>query len=341
MILAGGMSTRLYPLTLELPKPLVPIAGEPNCLHVMRYLQSFGIKDIAINVYYHADQVKDRLGDGSECGVRLHYLNEAKLMGSAGAVKQMEGFFDGTFVVIGCDDLTDLNLEAVIAFHRKRRALATIALVRADDVSQYGVVILDENGKIVDFQEKPEPGTERSHLLNTGIYVFEPAILDWIEAGAFVDFGKNVFPALQAAGAPFYGIEMPGAYWCDIGTPSEYRRASNDVVSGHVRLLGASRPRGIPRDFVLGDDVVIDGDVRLGAGVRLGRRVHIAGPSVVGDGSSIGDDATVVRSIIWDNVSIGPRARLVDTIVGNSYAVAPDATLNDQIVANEPAEAAS
>ena len=158
MILAGGMSTRLYPLTHEVPKPLVPIAGEPVVAHTMRYLRSFGIEDVAINVHYHGEMVHERLGDGSEFGVRLHYLEESKLMGSAGAVKQMEGFFDDTFIVIGCDELTDANLDSLVAFHRKRKALATIGLVEMDDVEQYGVVILNDDGRITAFQEKPRAG---------------------------------------------------------------------------------------------------------------------------------------------------------------------------------------
>ena len=195
MILAGGMSTRLYPLTKQVPKPLVPIAGEPNSAHVMRYLRSFGIEEVAINVHYLADKIVDAFGDGSQYGLKLHYLHEEKLLGSAGAVKQMEDFLrDDTFVVVGCDGLTDLPLDRLAAFHKERDALATIALVLEEDVSQYGVVVADARGHIVEFQEKPAKGTERSHLVNTGIYIFEPEILDRIPAGRFYDFGNDVFP---------------------------------------------------------------------------------------------------------------------------------------------------
>src|SRR5579875_1614302 len=149
MLLAGGMSTRLYPLTRQVPKPLVPIAGEPISAQILRYLRSYGIEDVAINVHYHADQIRDAFGDGSRYGVRLHYLEEPKLMGSAGAVKQMGDFFrDDTFLVIGCDILTDADIDAIVAFHRKRNALATISLTHMDDVEQYGVVITDERGRI-------------------------------------------------------------------------------------------------------------------------------------------------------------------------------------------------
>jgi NDP-sugar pyrophosphorylase family protein len=341
MILAGGLSTRLYPLTRTVPKPLVPIAGEPNTAHVMRYLRSFGIQDVAMNVHYFADDIKRRFGDGSAYGVRLRYLDEPALMGSAGAVKPMEGFFEGTFVVIGCDDLTNAPLDRIIDFHRQSGAIATIGLVKADDVTEYGVVILDDSGKIVEFQEKPPKGTERSHLVNTGIYVFEPEILERIPSGEFYDFGKNVFPGLQQDCAPFYGLPLPGAYWCDIGTPSEYRRATNDVLTGRLRLLGDARTHGIPRDAVLGAGVEIEGEVRIGSRTHIGDRVRIIGPSVLGDDIVVGNEAVIERSILWDDVAIGAGALLRDSIVGIDYRVDPGARLVGEIVANEPEPVAS
>jgi NDP-sugar pyrophosphorylase family protein len=336
MILAGGLSTRLYPLTRQVPKPLVPIDGEPNSAHVMRYLRSFGIEDVAINVHYLANAIAAKFGDGSAFGVRLEYLHEAVLLGSAGAVKQMEHYFDETFVVVGCDDLTDLRLDALIDFHRKRGAIATIALVPAEDVTHYGVVVVDDTGRIVGFQEKPARGTEKSHLVNTGIYVFEPEIFKLIPAGEFWDFGKQVFPQLQSENAAFYGLELHGAYWCDIGTPGEYRRATNDVLSGKVRLPGA-RAKGIPPDAALGDDVLISGDVRIGARAKLGNGVRIIGPSVIGDSVFVGDGAIVERSIVWDRATIGNHAHIVDSIVGLAYEVPPGRAFRDAIVANEGA----
>jgi mannose-1-phosphate guanylyltransferase len=335
MILAGGMSTRLYPLTKQVPKPLVPVAGEPISAHILRWLRSFGYTDIAINVHYLAEQIHAAFGDGSQFGVQLNYLHEEKLMGSAGALKPLEPFFTDTFVVVGCDDLTDANLDALVSFHKKRNALATIGLVPADEVDQYGVVITDDDGRIVEFQEKPPKGTERSKLVNTGIYVFEPEIFASIPPATFYDFGKGVFPALLEAGAPFYGMRLNGAYWRDIGTPAEYRLATEDVLAGRVHLRGA-RTKGIPSGAQLGDDVHLDGDVRLGEGVTIGRRVRITGPSVIGDGVRIGDDATIDRSIVWDGATLGDRAALTNSIVGIGYDVASDTALVDRIVANEP-----
>ena len=323
MILAGGMSTRLYPLTKQVPKPLVPMLGEPISAHVMRWLASFGYTDVAMNVHYLAEAIEASFGDGSRYGVRVNYLHEAKLMGSAGAVKPLQSFFTDTFVVVGCDDLTDADLDALVAFHKDRGALATIGLIEAETVDQYGVVITGERGRIVDFQEKPPAGTERSKLVNTGIYVFEPAIFDYIPEATMYDFGREVFPALLQAGAPFYGMHLDGAYWRDIGTPSEYRLATEDALAGRIRLGGAPAP-----------GICIVGDVRLGKNVDFGRSVRIVGPTVIGDNVRIGDGTHVERSIVWDSVTIGDRVRVHGSIVGREYDVPNDTVLVDRIVAN-------
>jgi NDP-sugar pyrophosphorylase family protein len=335
MILAGGMSTRLYPLTRTVPKPLVPVVGEPVSAHIVRWLKSFGYDEIAINVHYLAEAIRARFGDGSQFGVKLRYLYEPKLMGSAGALKALEAYFTDSFVVVGCDCLTDANLESLVTFHRKQNALATIGLVEAEEVDQYGVVITNAEGRITDFQEKPPKGTERSKLVNTGIYAFSPEIFEHIPAGEFYDFGKQVFPELRAADTAFFGFRLNGAYWADIGTPDEYLRATADALAGRVHLRG-TRAGGIAGDAHLGYDVHIEGDVRVGAGARLGARVRVVGPSVIGDGVTVADDARLERAIVWDNATIGERARLTDTIVGIDYVVPAGSDLHDTIVANEP-----
>jgi mannose-1-phosphate guanylyltransferase len=338
MILAGGMSTRLYPLTKQVPKPIVPVAGEPISGHVLRWLSSFGYDEVAINVFYLADLVEETFGDGSRYGASLHYLRERELTGSAGALKQMEGWFDTTFVVVGCDDLTNADLASLVRFHKERGALATIGLVEAEEVDQYGVVILDQHGRITGFQEKPAKGTEKSKLANTGIYVFEPAIFERIPAGTFYDFGKQVFPELLRDGLPFYGMHLKGAYWRDVGTPDEYRRATEDVLTGRVRIAGA-RATGVPPSVTVPPDAYIEDPVRIGEDVEIGSRVRITGPTVIGDRVRIGDGAVLDRAIIWNGSTIGPNATVRDTIVGERYVVEEGTTLDDAIVANEPSPA--
>ncbi len=266
----------------------------------------------------------------------MQYSHEPELLGSAGGVKKHRSRFSATnpFVVIGCDEVTDMPLDRIVAFHRERNAIATIGLVECDEVDQYGVVVLDDRGKIVGFQEKPPKGTERSKLANTGVYVFSPAIFERIPAHEFYDFGKQVFPALQAAGARFFGFEARGAYWADIGTPSEYRRASFDVVSGAVRIPQTS-PNGIDPSAQIAYDARLEGAVRVGAGVRIGADVSIVGPSIIDDGARVEAGARLERAIVWQGATIGARSTVRNTIVGKNYAVEPESNLIDMLVARD------
>jgi NDP-sugar pyrophosphorylase family protein len=335
MILAGGLSTRLYPLTKRVPKPLVPVAGVPNAALLVRYLKSYGFVEIAINVHYLADDIVNALGDGSRFGVKLHYSHESELLGSAGAVKKIESFFDDdTFIVIGCDEVTDLRLDRLLEFHRERGAIASIGLVERDEVDQYGVVVLDERRKIVGFQEKPAKGTERSKLVNTGVYAFSPEIFAHIPDGQFYDFGKQVFPSLQESGERFYGFDARGAYWADIGTPNEYRRASYDVVRGVVRVPETS-PDGVDSSATIAPNARIVGPVKVGAGVHIGDGVVIEGPSIIDHGARIEAGARLVRSILWEESVVGAQAALSDTVVGKSYRVEPNIVLENALVAEE------
>lgn len=321
MILAGGLSTRLYPLTKQVPKPLVPVVGEPNAVHLIRYLKAYGFDEIAINVHYLPQMILDALGDGSKFGVHLEYLHEKELLGSAGAVQQMKAYLgDDPFVVVGCDDLTNLPLDKLLAFHDRKDAVATIGLVEREEVDQYGVVVTDAEGKITGFQEKPPKGTERSKLVNTGIYAFTPEIFDHIPAGVFYDFGKNVFPSLQQAGAAFYGFDARSAYWCDIGTPGEYRRATNDVLSGRFKIPGE---RALTNDLWISPSAQVAPDAK------------VSGPSVIGDGVRVESGASVERSIIWEGALIGANATVRDAIVGIGYRIEPNTSIADTIVANE------
>ncbi|HEX3670175.1 MAG TPA: NDP-sugar synthase [Candidatus Cybelea sp.] len=333
MILAGGLSTRLYPLTKLVPKPLVPVAGVPNAAHLLHYLKAYGFNEIAINTHYLADSIVSTLGDGSQFGVKLHYSYEPELLGSAGGVKKIEDFFDDEpFLVIGCDEVTDMRLDRLFDFHRDRGAIATIGLVECDEVDQYGVVVLDERGKIVGFQEKPAKGTELSKLANTGVYAFSPAIFEHIPANEFYDFGNQVFPALQKAAEPFYGFEARGAYWADIGTPGEYRRASYDVVRG-VMVIPHTTPNGIDPSAKIAADARIEGPVRVGAGAVVAEGVHIVGPSILDDNVRVENGARLERTICWQNATIGARAELCDTVVGNGFAVEPTSVIANALVA--------
>ncbi len=332
MLLAGGLSTRLYPLTKQVPKPLVPLVGEPNAGQVMRYLHTFGIDDVVMNVFYLADQIVAAFGDGSRYGVQLRYLHEKNLTGSAGAVKQMQAFFqDGTFVVVGCDGVTDSKLDELIAFHRERKAIATIGLLEAPVVDQFGVVVLDDAGRIQEFQEKPKPGTEKSHLVNTGIYVFEPEIFEYIPADQFSDFGNDVFPALLAAGQRFYGMHLSDAYWTDIGTLAEYRRATEDVLSGRLVLPGAP-PIRIPASANIAESARVGPCVAIGERVSIAEGVVIEGPSVIGDDVHVAKNAAIRQSILFARASVGATSVVADSILGLGYVVGEDEWIQDAVM---------
>ena len=313
MILAGGLSTRLYPLTLDIPKPLVPVLNRPVVGHVIEYLKRYGVDDLIINVHYFPEAVRAYVGDGSKWGVHIDYLHETQLMGSAGAVRQVSERFTQTFVVIGCDDVTDIDLAAALEFHRDRKAEATIVLAEVADISQYGAVIVDGDGRITEFQEKPPPGTQRSNLANTGVYIFEPALLQRIPPKAFYDFGRQVFPELLTAGGAFYGMRQQ-AYWCDIGTPSEYRRVHRDALQGRIKLV-------LPEGATLNDGVL------TGVDANISPSAQIESPTSIGVGSVIADGAHIKSSILWDGVRIGPGASVEDVVFGNGVSVQAGAAI--------------
>ncbi len=247
----------------------------------------------------------------------------------------MQSFLDSEpFVVIGCDDITNLNLEALLAFHNERSAIATIGLVERDDVWEYGVVVLDERGKIVGFQEKPAPGTERSRLVNTGVYVFSQAIFERIPASEVYDFGKQVFPKLQEDGAAFYGYDAKGAYWCDIGTIGEYRRVTDDLLLGKFALPGVD-PGHRDGTAQIAADATVAGPVWIGARASIGSRARVVGPSVISMDVSIEAGADVEHAILWPKSHVGSGAVVRNTIVGVSYRVDAGREVIGSVVANE------
>jgi NDP-sugar pyrophosphorylase family protein len=323
MILAGGLSTRLYPLTLKIPKPLVPVLDRPVVAHVLDYLKRSGVDDIAINVHYLSEAVRRFVGTGTAWDARITYLHETELMGSAGAVKQLASRFTETFVVIGCDDVTTIDLPAAIEFHRRRRASATIVLARAEDVSQYGVVVTDEDGRIRSFQEKPPRGSELSKLVNTGVYIFEPSVLEHIPPNTFYDFGKQVFPHLLRSNERFFGMSQD-AYWCDVGTPAEYRRVHRDALEGRIRLTPAA-------------GAVIEGGVLRGRESRVAPSARIVAPSCIGASVDVADAALVERSIVWSEARICAGAVVRDAVIGHGVCIARGARIEGGEHATAPA----
>ena len=227
MILAAGEGTRLRPLTDRCPKPMLPVGGRPLLERTIGWLRQHGVREVAINLHHRPEAITQHFGDGSRFGVRITYSPEAQLLGTAGAVRQLEAFFDTTFAVIYGDVLTDLDLTALADFHRASGSIATLALYHADNPSARGLVDLDAAGRVTRFVEKPRPEEVFTDLANAGVCILEPAVLPFIPVGVPSDFGRDVFPAMLGAGQRLSGWPIPrGTLLIDIGSPESYREAN-------------------------------------------------------------------------------------------------------------------
>jgi len=310
MILAAGGGTRLYPLTFTIAKPMVPVLNRPVMEHIVALLRRHGITDIIANLHHRAEQIVSYFGDGSRFGVSFDYSREHQLLGTAGGVKNVAGFFgDATFLVIGGDDLADFDLAAMLAVHRERGAVATIAVSQVEEVSQYGIVVADDDGRIRSFQEKPKPEEALSDLANTGVYLFEREALDFIPPGEFFDFGKQVFPLLLERGAPFFAWLAAG-YWKDIGGPREFLDANLDALDGKAGICapGEELSPGVWREGeTQANGATIEAPVALGEGCQLesGCRVRRA---VIGPGARIPSGARLDGCVVGEGVEVPPIA---------------------------------
>ena len=276
VVMAGGEGSRLRPLTIGRPKPMVPVVNKPVMAHILDLLKRYGITEVIVTVQYMADVIQDFFGNGQGLDMRIEYAIEEIPLGTAGSVKNAEPFLskDEPFLIISGDALTDINLQDVINFHEEHNAVVTITLYRVPNPLEYGVIITDPDGRITQFQEKPSWGEVISDTVNTGIYVVDPSVLSLIEPGKPVDWSKDVFPKLLEEGKPMYGRVASG-YWCDIGNVQEYMRASFDLLAGKVDLgpLGEH----IGGNIWVGENVEIAPDAQLYGPIYLGTEVKIKG----------------------------------------------------------------
>ena len=319
--MAGGEGSRLRPLTSNQPKPMLPLANLPMMEHIVALLRGHGIDEIVVTLAFMPNAIRTYFGDGSEFGVKMVYATEESPLGTAGSVRNAMDVLDERFLVISGDVLTDLDLEKLVAFHDERKSLATIGLVRVDDPLEFGIVITQDDGSIERFLEKPTWGQVFSDTINTGIFVLEPEIFDYIEAGKPVDFSSEVFPALLDAGKPLYGCVGEG-YWEDVGTLEAYVRAHKDALDGKVRIdiPGFRLEHGVwlgegaeihPEAKVEGP-AVIGENCRVEAGARLGEY------TVLGGNVRVREGADLERVVIHDNTYLGQSVRLRGTVVGRA-----------------------
>lgn len=312
LILAGGKGTRLRPLTVYTPKPLVPVCNRPFLLYQLDTLRRAGVTDVTLSLSYHPHKIEQQLGDGSDYGVKIGYTFEPQPMGTAGAYKFAEDLIRDTTVVFNGDIVTDLDLKAVIREHNARKAAATIVLAPAENPCAYGVVEADEGGRVRRFLEKPRADEVSCNNVNAGTYILDPKLLDLIPAGQPFSFEYDLFPELLRRGEVFHAHVPQGAYWIDIGTPARYLQVHHDILAGRVRGVGLKERRG---DADLATHAEID-DLSLVADdctVKPGAQVI---NSVLGEGVHVEEKARVENSVVWPHTRVGAGAHLSQAIVG-------------------------
>ncbi len=328
--MAAGLGTRLRPLTREIPKPLVPVANRPILEHILRGLSADGLGEVIANLHWFPDTIRDRFGDGSSAGVELTYSYEERLLGTAGGVRNVRDYFGSdSFVVMAGDALTDIDLAALARTHQESGWIATLAVKRVTNTSEYGVVVTGSDGRVQGFQEKPDPAEALSDLANCMIYVLEQEIFDHFPDAEEVDFALDVFPALLDADVPF-GVHVTDAYWNDVGSLPEYLQGNLDVLTGAVAAEPLGRMLDSAEDAGLAG-VELSGPVLLGDGAEIGAGARLDGPLVIGPGASIGAGAMVRQSVLLAGAEVPADGLLAGAIAGNASALAasPAATPSD------------
>ncbi|MDA8219005.1 MAG: mannose-1-phosphate guanyltransferase [Dehalococcoidales bacterium] len=346
VVMAGGEGSRLRPLTIQRPKPMVPIVNKPVMEHVLDLLKKHGITDVVVTVQYLASVIQKHFGDGSSFGMKITYSVEETPLGTAGSVKNAEAELQEPFLVISADALTDFDLEAIIRFHTRKKSKATLTLYRVPNPLEYGVIIIDEEGNIRQFLEKPSWGEVFSDTVNTGIYMLDPSVFDYIPPGKSVDFSQDVFPAMLRKGDALFGYVASG-YWCDVGNIPEYMRANADALNGKVNLASIGEHVGggvfIEDEVEIAPDAALYGPVFLGRGCKIKGGVVVHGPSVIRDYAIIDSHAHVDRSVVWRNSYIGERAEIRGAIVcrqcsiKNRVLIFEGAVIADGTVVNDGA----
>jgi mannose-1-phosphate guanylyltransferase/phosphomannomutase len=338
VILAGGEGTRLRPLTSNLPKPMMPIANQPMMEHIVRLLAGHGFDDIVVTVAFLANHIRNYFGDGSEFGVRMRYATEEAPLGTAGSVRNAMDELDDTFLVISGDVVTDVDLSAVVATHREKQAFGSIALKRVENPVEFGIVITHDDGTIERFLEKPTWGQVFSDTINTGIYVLEPSVFDYIPAGEVVDFSGDVFPAVLEKGGRLVGCVVDG-YWEDVGTLEAYRSVHDDILDGKVgvAMSGFELREGvwIGEGADLSPDALVEGPLLIGENSRVESGVVLRPYTVLGNDVVVKADAQIERSVVHDHVYVGPSVRLRGAVIGNSSDIRDSARIDEGAVVGD------
>jgi mannose-1-phosphate guanylyltransferase len=323
LILAGGKGTRLRPLTVYTPKPIVPICNRPFLLYQIDTLRRAGITDITLSLSYQQNKIEQLLGDGSDYGVALRYKVEPQPMGTAGAYKFAEELIREPTVVFNGDILTDLDLKAAIREHNERKAMATVVLAPVDNPRSYGLVETESDGRIRQFLEKPREDEITVNTINAGTYVLEPKVLDYIPAGENHSFEYGLFPNLLARKEAFYAHIPQRTYWIDIGTPERYLKVHHDLLANRVGRIHIKERRGNFDSATIAeiDDLSMIGD---DCSIKPGAQII---NSVLGQGCFVEERARIENSVIWPHARLSTAASVTDAIVGRGCHIGRSAVV--------------
>lgn len=335
VIIAGGLGTRLRPLTYNLPKPVVPLVNIPMVMHQISLLVRHGIRDIILNLHYLPESIKMILSKERELGVNIEFSIEETPLGTCGAVKNAEQFFnDEPLLVFNGDTLSDINLTELIAFHKKNKAKATLTLVKVPDPTAYGLVVVDDKGRIIEFVEKPTYQKGGINTINAGCYVIDPSVWKKVPSKQNYSFEKQLFPGLIKDKEPFYAFVSEG-YWIDIGTPEKYKLAQRDILRGRIDVGLHGKKDGmnwIGHDCMIDPSARLEGPVMIGDGVIVDERSAIQDESVIGDKVRVGQECRIAGSIIWRNTVIGDQVLLHDCIIGSNCIIEDFVNLDGAII---------
>ncbi|MFH0801370.1 MAG: DUF5752 family protein [bacterium] len=338
VVMAGGEGTRLRPLTSTRPKPLVPVCNKPVMQYIVELLKRHGVKSVVNTLYYLADEIVSFFGDGSDFGLHFIYSVEDEPLGTAGSVKKVERYLNETFIIISGDSLTDFDLSAAVAFHREKGSMATIVLTRVENPLEYGVVITEEDGKIRRFLEKPSWAEVFSDTINTGIYIIEPEIFNYMEPNKVYDFSKDLFPLLLKNEQPLYGY-VAGGYWCDIGNLQAYRQAHYDMLSGKVnhQLPGMQLSKGvwIGEGAEIHPEATIRGPAVIGRNCRIKEGCLVDEYTILGDSCILEEGTAINRGILWPNVYVGKKSRLTGCTVCRQNTIKSHVVISEGAVIGE------
>ncbi len=327
IIIAGGMGTRLRPLTYNIPKAIVPLANKPFVFHQIELLRKFGVTEVILNLHYLSDNIKNIFDDGKKLGVKIDFSIEEKPLGTAGAVKNAEKFFDtGPMIVFNGDILTDINLEKMIKFHKEMKGKATLALTRVDDPTPYGLIITDEKQRVIEFREKPSWEHVTANTINAGIYVVDPLIFKLVPKGKEFSFERQLYPGLLERGEKIYGY-ITDAYWMDIGDPVKYLKAHHDILSGDVMAVIPGNK--ISANIWLESDANISGTAKVRGPALIGSHARIAEEAIIDEFVVLGEGVTVGRGSRLKNCVVHPRSVIGENVKIEGSIIGANCTIED------------